>query len=102
MAFNGSEGGEISLNTASAMTKLYREENPNTTRAHFFGKDIINRILAQENCMGIRIYYGIAENGVKELILVGADADENDMLDLVADLSMPCPPTCSPNNALNG
>jgi hypothetical protein len=101
MAFDGSEGGEISLNTASAMTKQYRNENPNTTRAHFFGKDIINRLLAQENCVGIRMYYGISENGSKELVLVGVDADENDILDLVADISSPCPPTCSPNNILN-
>ena len=101
MAFNGSEGGEISLNTASAMTKLYREEYPNTTRAHFFGKDIIDRILAQDNCVGIRMYYGISEIGSKELVLVGVDAEENDILELVADISSPCPPTCSPNNALN-
>ncbi len=102
MAFDGTEGGAISLSSASAMTAEYRLRNPNSTLAHFFGKDIIEHVLEQNGCMGIRMYYGLdPDTGNKELILVGADADENDMLDVVADLSRPCPNVCGATNALN-
>lgn len=101
MAFNGSEGGVIPLQVAADMTAKYRHDNPKETLAHFFGRDIIERILAQDGCLGIRIYYGLNDIGEKQLILVGADGDENDMTGLVADLSFPCPLTCSNPNALN-
>lgn len=101
MAFDGTEGGEISLDTAGAMTKAYRDANRGQRIAHFFGKDILNEILEQEGCMGIRIYYGINEDAQKELVLVGADVDENDLLELVADISSPCPNLCSSPNKLN-
>lgn len=101
MPFNGKEGGEITLSSASAMTSEYRRKNPDSTLAHYFGRDIMQRILDQEGCMGIRIYYGVDEDGNKQLVLVGADSDQNDMTDLVADLNHPCPDTCSNANALN-
>lgn len=101
MAFDGTEGGQISLEEAALMTANYRSENPNSTIAHFFGKDILNQILEQSECVGIRVYYGMNEDGQKELVLVGVDSDENDILELIADLSMPCPKTCSTPNPLN-
>lgn len=101
MAFNGKEGGEIPLATAAEMTAAYRAQNPNETLAHYFGKDIILQILAQEKCVGIRIYYGLNRDGGKELILVGVDSQENDLTDFVADMSLPCPKACSTSNALN-
>jgi hypothetical protein len=61
----------------------------------------LQELLDQEGCMGIRMYYGLDEHGKKELVLVGADADQNDMTELVADLSMPCPSICGVANALN-
>ncbi len=101
MAFDGTEGGAIPLADGSAMTNEYRRRNPNERLAHFFGRNILQEILEQENCVGIRIYYGINEAGERELILVGADADENDILDLVADVSTPCPHACASPNPLN-
>lgn len=101
MAFNGKEGEEITLSNASSMTAAYRRNNPNETLGHFFGREIISRILDQPDAVGIRIYYGIDEDGKKQLILVGADSDENDLTDLVADVSFPCPDACSVPNALN-
>lgn len=101
MAFNGTEGGQISLLTGSIMTAEYRSQNPDETLGHFYGKEILNELLDQSGCMGIRIYYGIDEDGNKELVLAGADASENDMTALVVDLSKPCPNRCSRANALN-
>lgn len=101
MAFNGTEGGKITLNEGAALTAAYRNRYPSETKGHFFGRDILLQILAQEDCMGIRIYYGIGESGQKELVLVGADTEENDLTELVADLSLPCPGMCGVANSLN-
>lgn len=102
MTFNGKEGGEITLDLGAAMTAEFRRQNPNTTIAHFFGREILEKLLTQEDCMGVRMYYGIDEHGEKQLVLVGADSNGNDILDLVADISVPCPNACSDRNPLNG
>ena len=100
MAFDGSEGSKISVRDGAQMTANYRTANPGERKGHFFGKEILQDILAQEGCMGIRMYYGLDDDGEKQLVIVGADASEDDMLDIVADLSSPCPP-CGSANALN-
>lgn len=101
MAFNGTEGSAITIENASTMTKEHRDRHPNDRLGHFYGREILEKILTQENCKGIRIYYGISETGKRELVLVGANEDENDLLDLVVDTSTPCPYACSNPNALN-
>lgn len=100
MAFDGKEGGAITLATGSQMTANYRRNNPDEILGHFFGRDILEQLLEQEGCMGIRMYYAEDADGNKELVIVGADAEENDMLDLVADVSCQCPP-CGAANSLN-
>lgn len=102
MAFNGTEGAPIDLTTASEWTANYRDENPDGIKAHFFGKDILETILAQEGCMGIRIFYAKDAEGTQQLILVGADADENNQVQgTVADASIKCPHRCGNADALN-
>jgi len=111
MAFNGNEGSPIALSTASTWTSNYRATGtatePAEPLAHFFGEKIILSILAQPGCVGIRIYYGIDGDGNKALIMVGADANQNDIIGtaaapaIIANFSMPCPTYCSSSNALN-
>jgi len=103
MSFTGHEDHDFPLDTAAQWTKNYRDANPtNAIKAHFFGKDAIQAILNQENCVGIRIYYALDPGGVKQLIIVGADANENDLYQgLIAERSMSCPTMCSATNPLN-
>ena len=101
MAFNGNEGDFISLKKGAEMTSRYRDENPTKILAHFFGNDKLKQLMLQEGAVGIRMYHGIDENGRKQLVLVAADADQNDILDLVLDLNHPCPNWCSSSNPLN-
>lgn len=108
--FNGSEGSPITLDTARQWVANYRNQNPGQIEAHFFGFEIIQKILAESGCMGIRIYYALDDSGKKQLILVGADADGNNLIpttpgsivpgeNTVADLSLPCPAWCPPNGS---
>ena len=103
MSFNGSEGRAIESNKAGEWTKNFREAHRGEIMAHFFGRDILTAILKQEDCQGIRFYYGSA-GGVPQLIAVGADSNGNDQLGanrIVADEAYPCPPSCSKPNILN-
>jgi hypothetical protein len=99
---DGTEGDPIDLKIAAAWTKNYRIMNPNETISHFFGNQILQQILSQPDCLGIRIYYAneirlnwiqrlfiaisnflrwiVGAYGVKHLILVGSDKDGIDQL----------------------
>lgn len=101
MAFTGNEAEEFPLETAAVWTKNYRATiNPGDKVSHFFGKKIIQNILDQEGCMGIRIYYALDEEGKKQLIIVGADAEENDIYTgIIAERSYYCPPYCPSNSS---
>lgn len=95
MSFTGNEDHDISLDDAKKWTANYRSANPGAIKAHFFGKQAIQDILNQTNCVGIRIYYANDDRGNKHLVIVGADASENDLYNgKLAEKSMPCPPYC--------
>ena len=102
MAFTGKEAEEFPLDTAAEWTANYRKANPNGIKAHFFGRDIIQRILDQDGCVGIRCYYALDEKGVQQMIIVGADKDENDLYNgIIAEKSLPCPTYCPKSSPLN-
>jgi hypothetical protein len=100
--FTGHEDHDFPLDTAAAWTKFYREANPGATKGHYFGKDAINSILEQASCVGIRIYYALDDTEKKHLIVVGVQANGNDLVNgLLAERSIDCPPTCGIDNPLN-
>ena len=103
MAFNGTEGEEITVSEGAALTAAYRKSPLNGgTDSQFFGRDILEQILNQKGCAGIRIYYGQDPKGTdQKLVIVGADGEQNDLLDFVADMSVPCPKRCGKANSLN-
>ena len=80
MAFDGNEGRPITLGQAKRWTKRYRDENPGAVKAHFYGCERIQALLNEPGCKGIRIYYGIDDEGKKKLVLVGAKRDQNNIL----------------------
>jgi hypothetical protein len=103
MAFNGDEGSVVTLAEASGWTANYRRTIPaGEIISQFVGKNQLMKILNQKGCMGVRVYYGIGDDGKKNLIFVGATADENDMIDgIIVEKVVPCPPRCPEKNSLN-
>lgn len=102
MSFTGNENHDISLQEAAELTANYRNANPGQTLGHFFGATAIAAILGQEGCVGIRLYYAITNAGQKQLVVVGVNADGNDLYNgLLADRSFNCPPVCGISNPLN-
>ena len=102
MAFTGDEAEEFPLEKAAKWTNNYRTANPDQVKAHFFGNRIIEKILAQPDCVGIRCYHALDHQGTPQLIIVGADANENDLYEgIIAEVARPCPPYSSTPNPLN-
>ena len=103
MSFDGNEGKVVSLEEAAIWTANFRNSiQPGETIAHFIGKNKLLELLEQENCVGVRIYYGLDENGEKNLVFVGADENENDLVDgIILEYATKCPPKCSEKNDLN-
>ncbi len=85
-------------------SQLRGKEPDKVVRAHFYGCDHIQALLDQDGCKGIRIYYGIDDNGDRQLILFGADANmKNIKSEHIGkgngggggiDHGEPCPPFC--------
>ena len=101
MSFNGNEGTTISQNDARTLTSTYRTNNPNQRKALFFGKNKLQALLNQNGCMGLRIYFGEDSAGNPELVIVGADASEKDMLNSILDKGVACPSNCDSSSILN-
>lgn len=103
MAFNGSEGSTITYAQAGDLCSNYQTNHPTEKKGFYIGRDLIEDILAQDECVGIRVYKGEDDDGNENFIWVGVDRFENDMVDgVIADYCFPCPNTCgSPNNLNN-
>jgi hypothetical protein len=100
MAFTGEENHAINIDDAARLTANFREHT--FVKGGFFGRKAIEDILAQQGCVGIRIYYGQHDDGKPALVLVGADANENDIEGgLFAEDFKPCPPYCGQASRLN-
>ena len=118
----------ISLNQAVAMTTLYRSEKENILIpedrdkgilpiCETFDRGAFDYLLAEEGCMGIRLYYSMDDQLKVHIITVGVNADGEDMLPsatTIASLAptggdngiveegQRCPDDCPPDSPLNG
>lgn len=101
MSFTGNEGQQVTLEEGGQYTARHRAANPDAVKGVFFGKNHIEKILAQGDCKGLRLYFAENADGSKTLVMVGADSLEDDMLDFVFEMATPCPPKCGKKNALN-
>ena len=73
-------GEEISHELAGTFVKAYEAAHPTEARGYVLGRNIIDKILAQPGCAGMRFYYGLNEEGQKTLVYVGIDAEGKDIV----------------------
>ncbi len=94
----------ILLDAGAAITRRYREgAGKNPFKAGAFHADQVKELLAQPGCVALRIYYGRQENGDPALVLVGMDANDNELTGgTLLEFCFPCPPFCTGGSALNG
>jgi hypothetical protein len=98
------------------MTKDFRTDKENILDSAYQNKDILpicetfNRdafddVLAQQDCVGIRIYLGMDKSSKIHAIIVGVDSDNKDILvtddEKIIDAGQRCPNYCPPDSPLN-
>ena len=103
LKFTGHEDHRISCEEASQLTRNYREQNPGTSIAEYFGRDALLAILSQKDCVGIRVYYGLdTRTNQKHLVLVGVEPNKDDIVEgYIAERAIMCPTCCGTPNILN-
>jgi hypothetical protein len=72
-------GEEIGYELGTEFVTNYHNANPNDTYSYIVGKNIIEQILAQPGCEGIRFYNAYNEAGKKTLVYVGVDKNGNNI-----------------------
>ena len=77
-------GEEISHELGAKMVKDFQDQNPVDSIGNYIGRNIIEKILAQPGCVGIRFYNAINEVGRKTLVYVGVDANDDLITESVA------------------
>ena len=66
-------GEAISHGLGAQMVKDFQVANPTDTKSYFIGRNVIDQILAQPGCAGIRFYNAYNEKGEKTLVYLGVD-----------------------------
>ena len=75
---NYAEVGEaISHQLAEKMVKDYNDLHPSEQYCFTVGKNILEQVLAQPGCKGLRIYKAINEEGNETLVYAGIDIKGN-------------------------
>ena len=115
-------GSFISLQQAIEMTTDYRNFRDTmlapdlvgksvVPTCETFDKELVQTVLDQDGCTGLRIYFSMDQEQRIKVILVGVDVDDNDILPSEIDLvdngsvledGMRCPDICPPLSSLNG
>ncbi len=70
-------GEEINHELGAKMVKDYQDAYPTQSTNNYIGRNILERILAQPECQGIRFYNAINETGRQTLVYVGVDGQES-------------------------
>ncbi len=113
----------ITLQQAIDMTTLYRKQKEEILQPEYRGKNIlancetfnreaIDYLLAEKECAGIRIYYGMDAELKVHAIMVGVNAANEDLLPdfteapgdegyKITEDGQRCPDDCPPSSALN-
>lgn len=93
----------ILLEDAVAMTASYRLSIPaGMPVSETFELASINALLSQPGCTALRIYYGKKVDGNIHAILVGVDANGEDITGgVLLEEGYRCPPYCPPPSVLN-
>ncbi|HYF31330.1 MAG TPA: hypothetical protein VD993_09445 [Chitinophagaceae bacterium] len=74
-------GEEVGLELGTQMVKNYRQANPTDVQWYLIGREIIEKILAQPGCVGLKFYNAYNEVGEKTLVYVGIDQNGKGILE---------------------
>lgn len=73
-------GEDIGLEEGAQLVKNFREANPDATPGYYIGRNILDQVLNQPGCVGIRFRKCLTNNNEEHLVYTGVDADGKDIL----------------------
>ncbi|MGB8191653.1 MAG: hypothetical protein WCF67_07030 [Chitinophagaceae bacterium] len=76
-----SVGEEVGLDLGTQMINSYRQANPSDVQWYMIGREIMEKILAQPDCVGLKFYNALNEVGEKTLVYVGIDQNGKAILE---------------------
>lgn len=80
--FTGFEDHTITLADAGELTRNYRKHaGQGAVKGKYFSRAAVEQLLAQEDAVGIRYYYGVDNDGRQQMVLVGVDTNGKDMVE---------------------
>lgn len=95
---------KITLEEALKWIKNWRTNLPQEpAKAHLIQKQAFLDVMAPDDVVAVRAYMAIDDKGVQKVILVGVDANGQDLTDdnhILVDKSYPCPPDCGVESVL--
>jgi hypothetical protein len=74
-------GTLIPLSQFEEMKASFQKDiNPDDTRAVSYGRTVLEKVLVQKGCVGIRFYFAKDKEGKQTLIFIGVDKNGNDIV----------------------
>ena len=87
---------EISRAKAAEFIQGWRKGREGGIRGGYMDREVLDKILAQPECRGVRYYHARHPEGRDTIVLVGVDAAGQDLWSgTIAEEADPCPPACS-------
>ncbi len=96
LLFTGKEEHQIDTETAMKyIGNFHATEKTWGLTAGYMGRNIFEKILSQDGCVGIRIYNAKMDNGSLTYVIVGVDGQGHDIIaGTIGEEILPCPPIC--------
>ena len=101
MSFTGKENCTITLAEAEVLNQNFRANFPGQPLGVYFSQATLREVLAQQDCVGIRFYFACDETGELCITFAGVTSNEDDILEIIGDGGLKCPPSCGVANPLN-
>lgn len=80
--FTATVGAEIGQELGAQFISAYQQANPTDVTSYYVGRNILEQVLTQPGCVGMRFYNAYNEAGEKTLVYVGVTAQGDDMLNI--------------------
>jgi hypothetical protein len=93
----------ITLSEAETMTHAYQQASQfqGLTVACRIDASAYQEVLAQTGCVGVRTYFALNAKSELTIVVVGVDANGEDMTDgVLLNRAYDCPSACAPNSPL--
>ncbi len=74
-------GEDIGLTEGIKLVKAFSQANPEATKGYYIGRNIIDQILAQPDCVGINFRKCLTNLNEEHLVYTGVDADGKDIVE---------------------